>query len=330
MISRRAYLAISALGLLVAPLAAAAQQPPARVARVGVFALSPREPGSPSMRAFFAQLREMGYLEGQNLVIEYRHALDKEGYRGLANELVALKADVIFAGDPYALRASREATASIPIVAYDLESDPVASGFAASLARPGGNITGAFLDQPELSAKQLQLLREAVPRLTRVAVLWDSPAAELQFTAVEEAAQKLGMRVHSIVWRGPGELPDAFRRATRDGAQALIVLSSPQFSSLDRVRRLIVDAALRSRLPSIYLQSAFAEAGGLMAYGPDQIELRRSAAKLVARILAGASPGELPIERPTRFDFVINAKTAKALGLTLPPSLVYRANRILD
>ena len=326
--NRRTFLCGLTLGTLAAPLAAAAQQP-GKTARVGVLASTPRETSTIVMPTIITQLREMGYVEGENLFIEHRHTRDQERYSQLAAELVALKVDVIFASNPYFLRASREATATIPIVGYDLESDPVLEGFAATLARPGGNVTGIFLDQPELSAKQLQLLREVVPRLGRVVVLWDSPLAQLQFRAVEGAARKLDITVHSIVWRGERELSDGLRRATRDGARGLIVLSSPRINTIPN-RRLIADAALRSRLPSISLFPTFTEVGGLMAYGPSERDLYRSAGTLVGKILGGARPGELPIERPARFEFVINAQTARALVLTIPQTLLQRADEVIQ
>ena len=328
MISRRRFLAITATGV-GAPLPTAAQPAPT-LARVGGLATYPRAPrtqGSPNLSVFDEQLKNLGFVEGRDLVIDWRYSSDSDRLRRLADELIALGVQVIFAGDPYALRASRAATATTPIVAYDMESDPVAEGFVVSLARPGGNVTGIFLDQVEISAKQLELLKEMVPRLARVAVLWDSPLAASQFEAVKSAARTLNITVTSVVWRGPAQLPVQFHSAMRDGARGLLVLSSPLINS---ERPAVVDATLRSHMPSINLFHSFARDGGLLAYGPIQAADYRKAARLVAKILGGARPGDLPIERPDRFELVLNARTAKALGLTVPPSLLMRADQVIE
>lgn len=249
------------------------------------------------------RLRELGYVEGPNLIIDYRHAEPEEKLRELATQLVATGSQVIYAQGPYALRAARAASAIIPIVGFDYESDPVAAGYAASLARPGGNVTGVFLDQSEISAKQLQLLRELVPGLTRVAVLFDAAVASAQRESVEGAARQLGVTIAPIVWRGPDTLPAALQWATQDGARGLIVLSSPHI--LERYRPLVADAALKRRLPAIGLTYNFARDDLLIAYGPVQKDMLRTAATLVARILDGALPAGLPIERPVRYALVI-------------------------
>jgi putative ABC transport system substrate-binding protein len=319
---------ILAVGMLAAPLAAEAQQQAGKIARVGYLTGTPKETQIISFPTFAAQLRELGYIEGQNLVIEFRHAAAQDRLRALTAELVALGVQVIYATNPYALRAAREVTTTVPIVGYDYETDPVAVGYATSLARPGGNVTGVFLDQPSVSAKQLQLLKEVMPGLSRVAVLWDAALATAQHEAVEAAARRLGVKVSPIVWQGPDELPLALRLATQAGAQGLIVLSTPHIQ--DRHRRFVADAALKSRLPSITLTSVFAQDGALMAYGPDQRDMHRIAATLVGKILGGARPADLPIERPVRFALVINLKTAKALGLTIPPSLLGRADEVIQ
>ena len=274
-----------------------------------------------------ARLRELGYVEGRNLVVDFRYTEAVERFPDLAAQLVAAGSHVIFAQGPYALRAAHDASATIPIVGLDNESDPIAAGYAASLARPGGNVTGVFLDQPEVSAKQLQLLRELVPGLKRVAVLYDAAVASAQREAVEEAALRLGVSIARIVWRGPDSLPAALQSAAKDGARGLIVLSSSQIIT-QRNRPLVADAALKAHLPAIGLTSLFARVGLLVAYGPVQMDMYRSAATLIAKILDGASPAGIPVERPVRFELVINRNTAKALGITIPHSLQVQAELI--
>jgi putative ABC transport system substrate-binding protein len=227
------------------------------------------------------------------------------------------------------LRGARAASAIVPIVGLDNETDPVAAGYAASLARPGGNVTGVFLDQPEVSAKQLQLLGELVPGLTRVAVLFDAPVASAQRESVEAAARRLGVTIAPIVWRGPDTLPAALQSATQDGARGLIVLSSPNIITR-RNRPLVADAALKGRLPAIGMTILFARDGLPIAYGPVQRDMYRTAAALVAKILDGTPPARIPIERPVRFELVINLKAAKALGLTIPQSLLLRADEVIQ
>jgi|KBSSwiStaDraftv2_1062776.scaffolds.fasta_scaffold600281_1 putative ABC transport system substrate-binding protein len=327
MMDRRRFLLTSLAGALAAPLAAGAQHE-GKMARMGWLAGARREMLPISVPTFVGQLREFGYIEGQNLVIEFRDADTQERFRELTRELAGVGVQVIYAANPYAVRGAREATMTLPIVGYDYESDPVAAGYAASLARPAGNVTGVFLDQAGVSAKQLQLLTELLPGLSRVAVLWDALLATPQHEAVKDAARRLGVAISSIVWSGPNELPSALRVANRDGAQALIVLSTPRIH--DRYRVFVAAAALKSRLPSIVLTSNFAQDGALIAYGPTQRDMHRIAATLVAKILRGAKPGDLPIERPTKFELIINLKTAKALGLTIPPSLLARADQVIE
>ena len=236
--------------------------------------------------------------------------------RDHATELVDAGAQVIFAANPYALRAARAVTTTLPIVAYNYEDDPVAAGYTASLARPGGNVTGVFLDQAEVSAKQLQLLKEMMPGVSRVAVLWDtSPLAVAQRRAVEDAGRRLGIAVSPIVWRGTDALPGALRSAAQDGAQGLIVLSTPRIG--DRYRALVADEVLKSRLPAIALTSASRRpaCSWLTASCAGTCTALRRAWS--PRSLDGARPADLPIERPVRFALAINLKAAKSLGLTL-------------
>ena len=324
---RRTFIGGVGGGLLTVPLPAHGQFP-TKIARVGYLTGAMRSAMPVSTASFVDRLRELGYVEGRNVDIDYRYADTEAGLRELASTLVRGEVQVIYAQNPYALRAAAAATKTIPIVGYDLETDPVAAGFAASLPHPGGNVTGVFLDQPDISAKQLQLLKEIVPQLSRVAVLWDDPLATSQRAAVEEAGRRLRVTILSIVWRGPDALADAIRSAKADGAQGVIVLSTPRIQ--DQYRGPVADAALKNRLPSIGLTANFANSGLLIAYGPVQRDMYRIAAGLVAKILDGARPADLPIERPVRFALAVNVKTAKALGLTIPQSMLLRADEVIQ
>jgi putative ABC transport system substrate-binding protein len=321
-ISRRAFIA-GAASVGIAPLVAEGQQA-GKVYRVGFLQRARNE----NVDVFIQALREAGYVDGQNAVVEtriYQGALDR--LPQLAQDLVTRKSDVIVAAAPYAIKAALAATRTIPIIGIDLESDPVASGWVRSLSHPGGNVTGLFLDLPELGGKQIQLLKEAVPRLSRVAVLWDSTIGDVQFRATEAAGRAAGLVVQSLRIQGPGDFQGAFDRAAREASQGVIVLSSPL---INEQRSHIATLALKSRLPTISLFTSFPESGTLMAYGPNLQELYRRAPSYVDKILKGARPGDLPIERPTRFEFVINLKTAKALGLTIPPAVLARADQIIQ
>jgi putative tryptophan/tyrosine transport system substrate-binding protein len=318
------FLVPLALGLLVAPLAAQAQ-PAGKIPKIGV--LHPGTPPTEGIPAFQQGLHELGYVEGHNLAIEYRYAEDRaERLPHLAAELVRLQVDVIFALAPAAVRAAKQATGTVPIVALDLETDPVASGLVASLGRPGGNLTGLFLAMPELSGKWLQLLQEVLTRLSRVAVLGDPTINTPQFTATEAAAQGLAIPLQSLKVHRADDFEQAFEVATREGAGALLLLSSPLVT---REGGRLADLAAQHRLPAISPFPSFAAAGGLMAYGPSVADMGRRCAMFVDKILKGAKPGDLPIERPTTFQLVINLKTAQALGLTIPPSLLFQADEII-
>jgi putative ABC transport system substrate-binding protein len=328
--TRRQFLCALSLASIAGPIAAEAQQTE-KVYRVGF--LNPRAATSPpevGLEAFQNTLRERGYIEEQNIAIEYRWAEGKEDrLRAFAAELVGLRVDVIFAVSSIALRAARNATQTIPIVALDLETDPVAAGLAASLARPGGNVTGVFLDQPELHAKWLQLLREVAPRVTRVAVLRDPAAAPAGLKALEAAAHGLAVQLRVLEVRVADDLESAFGAAKKGRAQALMVFPSPAFA-VARTERKIADLAIANRLPMITMFRSLVEAGGLISYGVNLYDVMGRATLLLDKVLKGAKPSDLPIERPVRFDLAINLKTAKALGLTIPPSVLVRADHVIE
>ncbi len=316
---------ILALGLLCAPLAAEAQQP-TKVHRVGW--LDPHSPGAgPELDAFRQRLRDLGYVEGQNLIMEYRWADGKEErLPDLAAELVRLQVDVIVGGAA-ATRAAQHATRTIPIVTNSY--DAVALGFAASLARPGGNITGSIWLGPELAGKRLELLKEAVPQLARVAVLANPalPGHRHLMEHLAEASQELGLQLHVLELRSPDELAAAFGALTSEGAEALIVMAEPRL--IDPLRGRIVDLAAKRRLPAMYSWKMYVDAGGLMSYEPSLPDLYRRVATYVDKILKGAKPADLPMEQPTKFELVLNLKTAQALGITLSPTLLILADEVI-
>jgi putative ABC transport system substrate-binding protein len=267
-------------------------------------------------------------VDGQNVQIDARfHGSALEGLDKIAHEFVTLKCGVIFASNPYAIQAATRATKAIPIVGVDLESDPVASGLAKSVARPGGNFTGFFLDIPELGGKQIDLLIEAVPAVSRLAVLWDATIGETQFHATETARRPAGVTLQSLPIRREQDINGAIQKALHDKAHGLVILSSPL---IYQHRSQIASIALNARLPTISLFNTFPKEGGLMAYGPDFPAIYTQAAGYVARVLAGANPGELPIQRPTKFELVINLRTAKALGLEVPLLLQQRADEVIE
>jgi ABC-type uncharacterized transport system substrate-binding protein len=320
---RRDFIALLG-GAAAWPLTARAQQPAQKLPRIGSIQTFQNE----NTEAFSHGLREAGYVDGQNVVLDtrfHRGALDR--IDEFAEELVVLKCSVIFAAAPYAIQAAMKRTSTIPIVGIDLETDPVASGWAKSFARPGGNLTGLFLDIPELAGKQIELLKEAVPTVTRLAVIWDATIGSVQFRATETAARPSGVALHSYPIRSVEDIKDGIERAAREQANGLIVLTSPLIFNQ---RSQIADLALKTRLPAISLFNSFPKVGGLMAYGPNLASMFKRAASYVDRILSGAKPGELPIERPTKFELVINLKTAKGLGLTIPESFLLRADELIE
>jgi putative ABC transport system substrate-binding protein len=315
---------------LFSPVAAEAQKA-AKVARIGY--LGPTLAANPHMiEAFLQGLRDLGYVEGRNVVIEYRSAEGKlERYPALVAELLGLKVDVIFVpGTPAAL-AAKQATRTVPIV-FVAATDPVADGLVTSLARPGGNVTGLSSLAPELVGKRLELLKQAVPGVSRVAVLWQ-PGAVPELTekdvlkAADVAARALGVRPQFVEARGPADFDRAFSDMTRARAGALTVMGTPMFFT---ERRRLVELAAKNRLPVAYGSRDYVDAGGLMAYGPNVADLLRRAASYVDKILKGAKPGDLPVEQPTKFELVINLKVAKVLGLTIPQSVLAQADQVIQ
>jgi putative ABC transport system substrate-binding protein len=327
-LGRREFVITLALGLLVARRRASAQAS-TKLPKVGY--LGSQKVATPTAQAFLQGMHEMGYVPGQTFLLEGRapERPDRyEQYAQLAADLVAAGVDVILAATPSAIEASIKATKTIPIVGVDLESDPVAKGWAATLAHPGGNFTGFVLDIAEMSGKQLQFLKEVKPNLRRIAVLDDPRVNELQLRATEVAARGAGLTIQRLAVRHIDEVPAAITGAARQRAGGLVVLTSPLvFNNLNRV----AEAAVTNRLPAICLFSpAFADAGGLIAYGPDLPDFYRRAAGYVSRILRGAKPADLPVQRPEKFQLAINLKTARALQLTLPQFLVRRADRVVE
>jgi len=327
-ITRRRLLALPA-ALLAAPLAAAAQ-PARKVHRIGYIAGTAAPAAAHLVEAFRQGLRDLGYVEGENIVIEYRWAEGRyERLPALAAELVRLKVDVIFAVITVAALAAKSATRTIPIVTA-AASDPVEQGLVASLARPGGNVTGLTSTVgPEIAGKRLELLKEAVPMVSRVAVLWnpDSPPAAPHLRETEIAARSLRMQLQILEVRSPQELESAFAAMTSAHAGALVVLPDAMFFA-HRTR--IAELAAKHRLPVMHGLREHVEAGDLIAYSVSLRDLWRRAAVFVDKILKGANPADLPVEQPTKFELVINMKTAKALGLTIPPSVLGRADQVIE
>ena len=301
-------------------------QQPKKVPRIGYLAADPQ---APTRESFRQGLRDLGYVEGQTILIEWRYAEDKsDRFPELAAELVRLKLDVIVAANAAALGALKRATTTIPIVMTTYSGDPVADGIVASFARPGGNITGLTPLDPELIGKQLELLKETLPKLSRLAVMWkpDDSGAPLQWQETQTAATILGIQLLSLEVRTSGELDKAIEGATRARVDGLLALRNSVFYVL---RKRIVSLAEKSRLPGLYPSSEFVEAGGLMSYAESNDARYRRAATYVDKILKGAKPGDIPLEAPTKFELVINLKAAKQIGLTIPPNVLARADKVI-
>jgi putative ABC transport system substrate-binding protein len=324
--NRKVILFLLAASVLICLHLAEAQQP-AKITRIGF--LAGTGPQGLSVKAFREGLRDLGYIEGKNIVFEYRDAEGKnERFPSLVAELVQLKVDVLVITALPAILAAKQATKTIPIVIL-INADPVAAGIVDSLARPGGNITGLARLTRELGGKRLELLKEAVPRISRVGVLWNANgfALDIAFKEYEAAARAMKIGVQSLEVRGPNpDFEGAFQAAVKKRASALITITD---ALLYRYRKQIVDLAIKNRLPSMYERSDYVEAGGLMSYAASDNDLWRRAATYVDKILKGVKPADLPVEQPTKFEFVINLKTTKALNLTIPQSVLFRADKVI-
>jgi putative ABC transport system substrate-binding protein len=326
-VKRRPVSCIGALltvGLVMAPSATAQQ--PIKVPVIGMLMVS-AGPNDSVVEAFRLGLREQGYVDGRNLRIEFRSARGRaDRLPRLADELVRLKVDVLFAAAEPSLLAAKRSTSTIPIVVVANDYDLVASGLIVSYARPGGNVTGVSTLHSELVGKQLELLKEAVPGVSRVAVLWDS-FSRRHLKKLEDAARLLNIELQPVEAKAPDELEPAFKVATSGGARALVVLFSPAiYVQRSRIARI----AVNSRLATIYEEKDYVEAGGFMSYGANYADTFGRAAYFVVRILKGAKPAELPVEQPARFELTINLRTAKVLGLAIPPSILARADRVIQ
>jgi putative ABC transport system substrate-binding protein len=322
---RREFIAL--VGAAAAwPLAARAQQ--AAMPVVGYFSSGRADTASFLAAEFREGLAAAGFVEGKDVSIEYRWA-DRQLERlpALAVDLVQRRVNVIFAVGRAVLRAVRSSTEIVPIVAVDLESDPVDEGIAASLAHPGGNVTGLFLAFPEFATIWLGLLKETIPQLSRVAVLWDPTTGSMHKKAVEAAAEAPKVSLEVLEVQIPSDVDEAFNAAKRSGADAVLVLASPLFQL---TRQKAAELAILHKLPTIYVDSEFARAGGLMVYGPNLRGMFRQVGVMTAKVLHGTKPADLPIERPTKFELVINLKTAKTLGLTIPQTLLARADEVIE
>lgn len=330
MLTRRRFLGTVSASLLTAPVVAEAQ-PAGKPRRIGVFA-----PGSASrsdqfpdlVKAFREGLSDLGWIDGQNIVVEVRWGEGRlEQFPRIASELAALPVDVLVAWGPQAIRAAQQATSAVPVV-MAIVHEPVSFGFIQSLARPGGNITGLAFQDSELGTKRLELFMTVVPRIRRVALLWDrTGGGETGVRAVAAAAQNLGLITQLLEVRRLEDLAPAFASARKDGAQVVFQIASPFLATY---RRQVIELAAAQRLPMTCETRLFVAEGCLMAYGPSFTDMSRRAAAYVDRILKGARPADLPVEQPTKFELAINLKTARTLGLTIPPSLVARADHLIE
>ena len=322
---RRRFLLTSLAGALAGPLVAEAQ-PAGKIPRIGVALFSMPE-NDPNLKALLGGLRQLGYVEGRNIAIEYRHAGGRpEQIAGLGVEIAALKPNLIVVLGGDIVPGVRKATSTIPIVMLTSQ-DPVEGGVVASFARPGNNVTGVAYVSPETSGKRLQFLKEAVPSITRIAMLWAADHPDGDYPNTLAAAQQLGVHVQSLEVRRADDFDRAFRAATHERTEALLMAAS-RFMNLNRER--ILGFTGKQRIPLVTGWGPWVRAGGFMSYGPDLDDLVRRAATHVDKILKGANPGDLPIEQPTKFQLVINLKTAKVLGLTIPPSLLARADQVIE
>jgi putative tryptophan/tyrosine transport system substrate-binding protein len=311
-------------GMVAWPLAARAQQA-GSVPKIGVVYPGPQAGATPRVQAVLDGLRAGGFAQVE-IVLRVADG-DPSRFTPLVKEVIASKVDVFFAIGPAMVRAARSATQTIPIVANDLESDPVDTGWAASLAHPGGNITGVFMAFPDFAAKWLGLLKSALPQLSRIDALWDPSTGSFQKESIEAAAKESKLTLETIEVRTPSDLDGAFSSAKQGGADAIIMLSSPLISANVHKE---AEAAILQNLPVITMFPDFPRAGGLMAYGPDLLGGIRDAGGMIAKVLQGRKPADLPIQRPSKFELVINLKTANTLGLTLPPALLSLADEVIE
>jgi putative ABC transport system substrate-binding protein len=314
--------------LLLAPCSAVEAQQQTKIPRIGFLVARSPSANVDRIEAFRQGLRELGYVEGKNIVIEWRYAEGKlDRLPALAAELRGLKVDIIVSTGPTVTRAAKEATSTIPIVMAQ-DPDPVANGFVASLARPGGSITGLSRLAPELSGKRLELLKEIIPKLSHVAVFGTStdPGNIQLLKETELAAGALGVRLQFRDVPSLKDVETAFRAASKSGANAVLVLNSPVFVSQ---RTQLANLAVKSRLPAMYYRREYVKDGGIMSYGVSYTDLDRRAATYVDKILKGRKPADLPVEQPTKFEFIINLKTAKQIGLTIPPNVLVRADKVI-
>ena len=328
-IQNRKWLGIIALAVVFALCGAVVEaQQPTKVPRIGFLAGVLASTISARVEAFRHGLRELGYVEGKDIVIDYRYSEGKpDRLHALVAELLRLKVEVIVSAAPTVTRSVKEATKTIPIVmAFD--DDPVGNGFVANLARPGGNITGLSNLFPEISGKQLELLKEIIPKLSRVAVFGTSnrPGNTQSIKEIELAAGAFGVRVQYLDIQNSKDIETAFRAASKRQAESVVVFGGTVINSQ---RKQLIDLAIKSRLPAIYARPEFVEDGGLMTYGPSINDLYRRAATFVDKILKGAKPADLPVEQPKKFEFIINLKAAKQIGLTIPPNVLARADRVI-
>jgi putative ABC transport system substrate-binding protein len=318
------------IAVLLITLSGAEAQQPGKVYRVGRLS-GGLSRSTFSVDALRRELRELGYVEGKNISFELRSAEEKpERLAALADDLVRLKVDVIIAGGPNDGLTAKKATKTIPVVFTDSPADPVAYGLVASLARPGGNVTGFYSMADVLAGKRLQVLKESMPKLSRVAILRypDSKGSEPQWTESQHAARQLGLQLYSMEISGPDKYKSAFKEATKRGSTAIAVVRH-RLSQTPVNKKLIIELAAKYRLPAIYYREDFVEQGGLMSYGADEVEPFKRVASMVDKILKGTKPAEIPVEQSTKFEFVINLRTAKQIGLTIPPEVLARANRII-
>ena len=325
---KKSVLCVALCALLFALCLSAEAQQPKKIPRIGYLGVNPRSVNLARIEAFQQGLRELGYSEGKNIVIEWRSAEGKvDRLPALASELVRLKVDIIVTNGPISTRSAKQATATIPIV-MTFDDDPVGNGFVDSHARPGGNITGLSTLSPEISGKQLELLKEVVPRLSRVAVFGSSiqPGNAQSLKEVELAARAFGVQLQYLDVLDPTDIETAFRTAGTWRAEAVLALASLVLNSH---RTQVGELAVKSRLPAIYRRPEFVEDGGLMSYATSYTDLNRRAATYVDKILKGAKPADLPVEQPKKFEFIINLKAAREIGLTIPPNVLMRADNVI-